>query len=78
MAKFFAQPYSDRKPLSLAYTLGYRGYDLEVARKPAFWEVGIFPKHPDLPVLRRCQVYSHGPDEAVLEAKRRVDSVLLF
>jgi hypothetical protein len=77
MANFFAQPYSDRRLQSLAYTLGYRGYDLEVARTPAFWEVGIFPMHADLPVLGRCQVYSHGPDEAVLEAKRLVDSVLL-
>jgi hypothetical protein len=76
MGKFFAQPYSDRKPPSLHYTLGYRGYDLEVARKPAFWQVGIFPMHAELPTLRRCQVSSHGPDEAVLEAKRRVDALL--
>jgi hypothetical protein len=41
MGKFFAQPYSDRKP-PLLYTLGYRGYDLEVARKPAFSRWGFF------------------------------------
>jgi hypothetical protein len=75
MGKFFAQPYSDRKP-PLLYTLGYRGYDLEAARRPAFWQVGIFPMRAELPILRRCQVSSHGPDEAVLEAKRRVDALL--
>ena len=77
MAKFFAQPYSDSEMPALHYTLGYRGYDLEVSRRPAFWEVGIFPRHPDLPLLRCCQMYGLGPDEAVLEAKRRVDAVLL-
>jgi hypothetical protein len=76
MGKFFAQPYSDRKPPSLPYTLGYRGYDLEVARANPLWQVGIFPTHAELPTLRRCQVSSHGPDEAVLEAKRRVDALL--
>jgi hypothetical protein len=77
MANFFAQPYSDRRPPSWPYTLGYRGYDFEVTRRPAFWEVGIFPMRPDLPILRCCQVYSFGLDEAVLEAKRRVDAALL-
>ena len=72
----FGCPYSDRKTGSLRYTLGYRGYDLEVSRDISVWQVGIYPTQPDLPILRRCEVYSQDPDDAVVEAKRRVDAVL--
>jgi hypothetical protein len=39
--------------------------------------VGIYPKHAELPILRRGEVYSHNPDDAIAEAKRRVDAALL-
>ena len=32
----FGHPYSDGRPISWHYTLGYRGYDLEVAREVSF------------------------------------------
>ena len=48
----FGCPYSDRKTGSLRYTLGYRGYDLEVSRDISVWQVGIYPTQPDLPILR--------------------------
>jgi hypothetical protein len=73
----FGHPYSDRRPISWHYTLCYRGYDLDVAREVSIWQVGIYPRHADLPILRRCEVYSQNPDDAVGEAKRRVDAALL-
>jgi hypothetical protein len=73
----FGHPYSDRRPISWHYTLGYRGYDLEVAREVSAWQLGIHPRHPELPIPRHCQVCSYNSDEAVLEAKRHVDALLL-
>jgi hypothetical protein len=72
----FGCPYNDRKVTSWRYTLCYRGYDLEVARDVSGWRVGIYPRQNDLPILRRCEVYGQDPDEAVGEAKRRVDAIL--
>lgn len=72
----FGNPYSHRPPLSWHYTLAYRGYELDVARQVSHWRVGIHPRHPDLPLLRYCQVQSHNEDEAVLAAKQRVDALL--
>jgi hypothetical protein len=73
----FGRPYSDRRVGSLRYTLDYRGYDLDVARDVSLWQVGIYPRHAELPILRRGEVYSHNPDDAIAEAKRRVDAALL-
>jgi hypothetical protein len=72
----FGCPYGDRKAKSPRYTLCHRGYDLEVSQEVSVWQVGIYPTRPDLPILRRCEVYSQNPDDAVVEAKRRVDDVL--
>jgi len=73
----FGNPYGQRPPLFWHYTLAYRGYELDVARQVSVWQVGIHPRHPDLPLLRYCQVRSHNEDEAVLAAKQRVDAALL-
>jgi len=73
----FAHPYNERNPEPWHCTLGYRGYDLDVERHVSLWLVGIHPRRPELPILRRCQVQSHNQEEAVLEAKRRVDARLL-
>ena len=40
----FAHPYTDRSAESWHYTLGYRGYDLDVERHVALWLVGIHPR----------------------------------
>jgi hypothetical protein len=53
--------------------LVYRGYDLEVRRAPSGWQVGIYPRTADLPILSRCEVFAPDPDEAVVMAKGRVD-----
>jgi hypothetical protein len=73
----FAHPFNERSAESWHYTLGYRGYDLDVERHVSLWLVGIHPRLPELPILRRCQVQSYNQEEAVLEAKRRVDALLL-
>ena len=73
----FAHPYNERSVAPWRYTLGYRGYDLDVERRISLWLVGIHPRRPELPILRCCQVQSYNQEEAVLEAKRRVDALLL-
>jgi hypothetical protein len=83
MGRFFNHNRADRgvafgrPPLSWHYTLAYRGYELDVARQASVWQVGIHPRHPDLPLLRYCQVQGYNEDEAVLAAKQRVDAALL-
>jgi hypothetical protein len=51
----------------------YRGYDLEVRRAPSGWEVGIYPRSADLPILSRCEIFAPDPDEALVIARGRVD-----
>jgi hypothetical protein len=58
---------------ALQSRLVYRGYDLEVRRGPSGWEVGIYPRCADLPILSRCQIFAPDPDEALVLAKGRVD-----
>jgi hypothetical protein len=47
----FAHPYNERNPEPWQYTLGYRGYDLDVERHVSLWLVGIHPRRPELPIL---------------------------
>ena len=53
--------------------LVYRGYDLEVRRAPSGWQVGIYPRSADLPILSRCESFAPYPNEAVVIAKGRAD-----
>jgi hypothetical protein len=53
--------------------LFYRGYDLELRRAPSGWQVGIYPRSADLPILGRNEIFAPDPDEAVVLAKGRVD-----
>jgi hypothetical protein len=59
------------------FTLIYRGYDLEVTRAPSGWLVGVYPRRADLPILRRNDFYASDQDEAVVQAKDRIDAALL-
>ena len=59
------------------FTLIYRGYDLEVTRVPSGWFVGVYPRRADLPILRRSDFYASDQDEAVVQARHRVDCALL-
>lgn len=57
-------------------TLIYRGYDLEITRVLADWRVGLHPKTADLPILGVSEVYGFDRDQAISEAKARIDGVL--
>jgi hypothetical protein len=59
------------------FTLIYRGYDMEVTRAKSGWLVGVYPRSADLPILRRSDFYAHDQDEAVIQAKDRIDRLLL-
>jgi hypothetical protein len=61
---------------ALQSKLVYRGYDLEVRRAPSGWQVGIYPRSADLPILSHCEVAAHNQNEAVVIAKDRVDGVI--
>ena len=58
------------------FTLVYRGYDLEVTRKSFEWKVRVHPKSADLPILAISEVYASDQDQAVTQAKERVDGTL--
>jgi hypothetical protein len=58
------------------FTVLYRGYDIEVSRAPSGWRAGVYPRTPDLPILRRSEVHACDQDEAVIEAMDRVDGAL--
>ena len=62
----------------LRFTVVYRGYDLDVTRALSGWRVGVHPKRADLPILGRSEVYAHDQDEAVVQAKGRIDGALSF
>ena len=47
--------------------------DLELRRAPSGWQVGIYPRRADLPILGRNEIFARDPDEAVVMAKGRVD-----
>ena len=57
-------------------TLIYRGYDLEVTRESFDWRVRVQPRSPDLPILAVSEVYASDQDQAVTQAKERVDGTL--
>ena len=58
------------------FTVVYRGYDLDVTRAPSGWCVGVHPKTAHLPILGHSEVYGHDQDQAVVEAKGRIDGAL--
>ncbi len=60
----------------LRFTVVYRGYDLDVTRALSGWRVGVHPKTADLPILARNEVNAPDQDQAVVEAKGRIDGAL--
>ena len=63
-------------PARRRFTLIYRGYDLEVTRESFDWRVRVQPRSPDLPILAVSEVYASDQDQAVTQAKERVDGTL--
>ena len=62
-----------RRPI----TLTYRGYDLELTHASAGWWVRVYPRSADLPILRRNNFFSGDEDNAVIQAKTRIDGALI-
>ena len=58
-------------------TLTYRGYEVELTRAPSGWRVGVYPRSADLPILSRSDFVARDEDKAVVQAKKRIDWVLL-
>jgi hypothetical protein len=55
----------------------YRGYKIELVHDGSDCVVTIHPLSADLPILRRSDFYAHDQDEAVIQAKDRIDRLLL-
>ena len=60
----FGHPYSDRRPETWHYTLGYRGYDLDVVRDVSLWQVGIHPRKPN------CRSFIAARFEAIIRKRQ--------
>ena len=58
--------------------LTYRGYDLEIAKDPVGWRLGVHPSRPDLPMLANSNFVVPFPrkDDALSAARKRIDLVL--
>lgn len=67
----------DTETVRSRITLIYRGYDLELTRASAGWWVRVYPRSADLPILRRNDFFSGDEDNAVIEAKDRIDRALI-
>jgi hypothetical protein len=60
----FAHPYNERNPEPWHYTLGYRGYDLDVERYVSLWLVGI------LHGVLNCRFFGEARFKATIKRKR--------
>jgi len=58
------------------FTVVYRSYDLDVTRAPSGWCVGVHPKTAHLPIIGPSEVFADDQDQAVVEAKGRIDGAL--
>ena len=68
--------YSEEVVARRRCTLVYHGYDLEITRVLADWRIELHPKTADLPILGVSEVYSFDRDQAISEAKAKIDGVL--
>lgn len=58
-------------------TFTYRGYDLEIKRALSGWQVGMYPRTADLPILSRSDFLARDEGVALDQARKRIDWVLL-
>ena len=63
-----------RAEVRATFIVVYRGYDIEVSRRPTGWRADVYPRSVDLPILN--QVQTSDQDGAVIEAMDRIDGVL--
>ena len=59
-------------------TYFYRGYEIVPKRQWAYWCASIYATRADLPLIARSTLRTLAPrkEEAVAEAKRKIDRVL--
>ena len=59
-------------------TYCYRGYQIVPKRKWANWSVSVYATRADLPLMTRStlKTLAPGKEEAVAEAKQKIDRVL--
>jgi hypothetical protein len=77
---------SDKADIMLSFGFGsragerltYRGYDLEIAKDPVGWRLGVYPSRPELPILARSNFTVPSPrkDDALSAARERIDLLL--
>ena len=60
-------------------TCRYRGYEIVPRRLWSNWCVGIYRTRADLPLMSQADLKTstHGKEEAVDEAKQKIDRTLL-
>jgi hypothetical protein len=58
-------------------TFTYRGYDLEISRALSGWQVGMYPRSADLPILSRNDFVARDEGSAIDQARKRIDWALL-
>ena len=55
----------------------YRGYVLELTPLCAGWQVVVYPRRADLPILSRTDFVARDKESAMDQARKRVDWALL-
>jgi len=54
----------------------YRGYDILPHRQWSQWCVSVYPTRADVPLLSTLRTLAPRKEEAVAEAKQRIDRIL--
>ena len=64
--------------MTTTHTYCYRGYEIVPTRQWASWCVSIYTTRADLPLISRSTLRTLAPrkEEAVAEAKKKIDCVL--
>lgn len=58
-------------------TFTYRGYDLELKRALSGWQIGMYPRCADLPILSRSDFFARDERGGLDQARKRIDWALL-
>jgi uncharacterized Fe-S center protein len=58
-------------------TFTYRGYVLELTPVCSGWQVEVYPRRADLPILSRTDFVARDKESAMDQARKRVDWALL-
>jgi hypothetical protein len=66
--------------MTTAESVRYRGYEIVTMRQWSQWCVSVYPTRADLPILSSSTLPTlrRRKDEALEEAKRRIDHMLSY